>query len=462
MTEPRLRIMVVDDEEPMLEWLSIFLDHAGYRVDCFSDGRKALEAGEAKPPDVLVVDIKMPGISGLEVFSRLKELSPDLAGIVMTAYSSVETAVTAIRHGASDYLLKPFQADQLLLAIEKAIGAKKMARENVELRRRVRRDFDFSRIVGKSKPILELLEQIRIVAEGQSTVLITGESGTGKELVARAIHQNSSRADGPFLGVSCGSFSRNLLESELFGHRRGAFTGAHRDKDGLLVAASGGTFFLDEIGELDRDLQVKLLRALQERHVRPVGATRTIPFDTRIVAATNRNLKEMVDSGDFRPDLFYRLNVIPLEVPALRNRRDDIPLLILHFMERNDCLPECVFSSDAINALSEYDWPGNVRELENLVERLCVMSRKETLDRSDLPDFILSGEKVQVKHESVSLPVLESAEAAPATLKAMEKAWILYVLEHRAGGQKRKAARLLGINESTLHRKLDRYIGEDG
>jgi DNA-binding NtrC family response regulator len=460
MPRTGLRVMVVDDEEPMLEWLSIFLEQAGYHVDCYSDGRAALDAGEASHPDVLVVDIKMPGISGLEVFSRLKEQSPDIVGIVMTAYSSVETAVTAIRHGASDYLLKPFQADQLLLAIEKALGNRRIARENVELRRRVRRDFDFSRIVGKSRPVLELLEQIRVVAGKQSTVLITGESGTGKELVARAIHHNSSRADGPFMGVSCGSFSRNLLESELFGHRKGAFTGAHRDKDGLLVSASGGTFFLDEIGELDRELQVKLLRALQERQVRPVGATRTVPFDTRIVAATNRDLQEMVDNGDFRSDLYYRLNVIPLKVPALRERRGDIPHLIRHFIDSREGVPSREFTDQAVEALGAYRWPGNVRELENLVERLCVMSASDVIDASDLPEYILSRE------ETPSAPgdapcSLPEADAPPATLREMEKAWILYVLEHRADGQKRRAAKLLGINESTLHRKLDRYLGED-
>jgi DNA-binding NtrC family response regulator len=461
MAGPTARVMVVDDEEPMLEWLSIFLEQAGYGVECHSDGRTALEAGRHNPPDVLVVDIKMPGISGLEVFSRLKEQSPDLTGIIMTAYSSVETAVTAIRHGASDYLLKPFQADQLLLAIERALGARRMARENVELRKRVRKDFDFSRIVGKSEPIVKLLEQIRVVAGKPSTVLITGESGTGKELVARAIHQNSERAQGPFLGVSCGSFSRNLLESELFGHRKGAFTGAHRDKDGLLVAASGGTFFLDEIGELDRELQVKLLRALQERTVRPVGANDSVPFDTRIVAATNRDLQEMVDSGDFRSDLFYRLNVIPLKVPALRERPGDIPHLVNHFISGREGIPSRTFTEGAIEALSAYAWPGNVRELENLVERLCVMSESETIDVPDLPDYILAGGFPSDAGTAGEVPGTLPADASAVTLREMEKAWILYVLEHRAGGQKRRAAQLLGINESTLHRKLDKYDGEE-
>jgi len=456
------RVIVVDDEEPMLEWLSIFLEQNGFRVQCFSSGKDAVESGKSDPPDVLVVDIKMPGMSGLETFSLIKENSPDLIGIVMTAYSSVETAVNAIRQGASDYLIKPFQAEQLLIAIEKALGSRKIERENRDLRQKVKHDFDFRSIIGKSRSILHLLEQVRMVAGNRSTVLITGESGTGKELVARAIHQNSRRSDGPFLGVSCGSFSPNLLESELFGHKRGSFTGAHRDKEGLLVASSGGTFFLDEIGELERDLQVKLLRALQERQVRPVGATGSISFDTRIVAATNRDLNSMVDSGEFRSDLYYRLNVIPINVPALRDRVVDIPILIEHFIERNEGIPDKEFTPDALNVLRQYRWPGNVRELENLVERLCVMTRGNLIDVDELPQFLFQKIEPPVRRRKgdTVLPIMATQMETPL-LKDIEKAWILFVLEHAADGQKRKAARLLGINESTLHRKLDKYSSEE-
>lgn len=459
----QLSVMIVDDEKPMLEWLSILLEQQGYSVKCFSDGRKAVAEGRKNTPDILVVDVKMPGISGLEVLSRLREKSPELISIVITAFSSVDSAVQAMRKGATDYLIKPFEVDQLLVAIEKALGEQKIRIENRELKKKIRSHFSIEGIIGKSKPIIDLLDEVRMVADKDSTILITGESGTGKELIARAIHSISPRAEKPFLGVNCGSFSHSLLESELFGHLKGSFTGAHRDKEGLLVAAKGGTFFLDEVGELDRELQVKLLRALQERQVLPVGGTKYIPFDARIIAATNANLKKLVDRDDFRPDLYYRLNVIPLHVPALRDRSSDIPILLNKFIENySEETGETarVITEKASEALINYSWPGNVRELENVVERVCVMTSGSEITFADLPDFIkepavteagIFTEKTSEVESTVSI------EKTTPTLDLIEKAYTLYVLEHRARGQKRLAAKLLGINESTLYRRLEKY-----
>ncbi|MCK5064466.1 MAG: sigma-54-dependent Fis family transcriptional regulator [Candidatus Fermentibacteraceae bacterium] len=462
----QLSIMIVDDEKPMLEWLSILLEQQGYSVTCFSDGREAVVEGRKNMPDILIVDVKMPGISGLEVLSRLREKSSELIGIVITAFSSVDSAVQAMRKGATDYLIKPFEVDQLLVAIEKALGEQKVRIENRELRKKIRSRFSIEGIIGKSKPIIDLLEEVRMVADKDSTVLISGESGTGKELIARAIHTISPRAEEPFLGVSCGSFSHSLLESELFGHLKGSFTGAHRDKEGLLVAAKGGTFFLDEVGELDRELQVKLLRALQEHQVLPVGGTKHIHFDARIIAATNANLKEMVDRDAFRPDLYYRLNVIPLHVPALRDRSSDIPILLDKFIENySEETGETarVITEDAKEALMNYSWPGNVRELENVVERVCVMTRGSEITFDDLPDFIKNPAVTDAGIFADRASALKSTvptEKTTPTLNEIEKAYTLYVLEHRARGQKRLAAKLLGINESTLYRRLEKYAKE--
>jgi len=462
MNKP-LSVMIVDDEKPMLEWLSILLDEHGYEVSCFSTGEEAVEAGLKSMPDILVVDVKMPGISGFDVLTQLQEKSPGLIGIIMTAFSSVDSAVKAMRRGATDYLVKPFEVDQLLIAIEKALSEMDLKRENLELRKKIRSKHSIDEIIGKSRPIVELLEKVRIVADKNSTVIITGESGTGKELIARAIHSAGSRSDKPFMAVSCGSISRSLLESELFGHLKGSFTGAYKDKEGLLVAARGGTFFLDEIGELDRELQVKLLRSLQERQVLPVGGTRHVPFDARIIAATNADLGEMVKTDDFRADLFYRLNVIPLHVPALRERRSDIPFLLDKFLldysgETGDQLK--TITAKARKILSDYSWPGNVRELENVVERLCVMTRTERIDADDIPEFIRYHD-TEKQLPADSRIMTRKSDGKNPTLDEIEKAYTLYVLEHQARGQKRLAAKILGINESTLYRKLEKYLKEN-
>ena len=444
-------VLLVDDEEPMLDWLSLLLEENGYRVTCFTNPTDALNWATGNSPQILVTDIRMPGMTGLELFSELRKLNPEIAGILITAFSSVETAVKAIRSGVKDYLVKPFKADQLLLAIEKALNQRQVKTENIRLHTELKKEFDFSGIVGASMPMLELLESVRKVADQPSTVLISGESGTGKELIAKALHYNSHRAGKPFLGVNCGSLSKDLLESELFGHVKGSFTGAHRDKEGLMISAGEGTFFLDEISEMDRELQVKLLRALQERHVRPVGGNATIPFKARLVCATNRDLERLVANSEFREDLFYRLNVIPLRVPPLRERRDDIRPLVDFFIKRNAF--EKTFSEETLEILENRSWPGNVRELENLVERLCVMTAEETITPEHHPAHFRGARRTEAAEERRS----DENAILPQNLEEVEKAWVLYTLNHRAGGNKTKAAELLGINPSTLHRKLDKY-----
>ncbi len=376
--------MLVDDEESMIEWLSLLLEQNGYNVKAFSHPESALKWAGENTVHLLISDIKMPAMSGLELFGKMRELNPDTAGILMTAFSSVDTAVKAVRKGASDYLIKPFKTDQMLAAIEKSVRAMDLTRENRALKSRLKKEYDFQGIVGGSKPILDLLEMVRKVADQPSTVLISGESGTGKELIAKAIHNNSLRKEEPFVGINCGSLSPNLLESELFGHKKGSFTGAYRDKQGLMVAAGRGTLFLDEIGELNKDLQVKLLRAIQERQVRPVGDTGTLPFRGRLICATNRNMEEMVEEGTFRKDLYYRLNVLPLKMPPLRDRPEDIPCLAEHFLKTGN-YPNRNLSPEAMEVLKSYHWPGNVRELQNIIERICVMSTTRSYRKMNCP-----------------------------------------------------------------------------
>ena len=459
MDRKDISILLVDDEESMVEWLSLLLEQNGYTVESFSHPEAALKWSEQNPVHVLISDIKMPAMSGLDLFGKMLEIHPEMAGILMTAFSSIDTAVKAVRHGASDYLLKPFKTSQMLAAIEKAVREKKITAENKALKQKLSREYNFQGIIGRSQPIVSLLEMVRKVADQPSTVLITGESGTGKELIAKAIHNNSIRKDDPFIGINCGSLSPNLLESELFGHRKGSFTGAFRDKEGLMIAAGRGTLFLDEIGELNKDLQVKLLRAIQERRVRPVGDTATKPFKGRLICATNSNLEEMVRTGSFRRDLYYRLNVLPLHVPPLRERRDDIPLLVKHFLSTGS-YPGKELSKETEEIFTRYDWPGNVRELQNIIERVCVMSSSNTVQSSELPDCLVKRKQEKVAAFSTERPETGEAPSIPV-LYEIEKAWTYYILEKKAGGEKRAASRILGINETTLHRRLQRYKEED-
>ena len=456
MDKKKLSLVLVDDEESMVEWLSLLLEQNGYQPKSFSHPESALKWAQENRVHLLISDIKMPAMSGLELFGKMREINPDTAGILMTAFSSVDTAVKAVREGASDYLIKPFKTDQMLAAIEKAVREMDLTAENRALKSRLKKEFNFQGIVGRSKPVLDLLQMVRKVADQPSTVLLSGESGTGKELIAKAIHNNCIRKDDPFVGINCGSLSPNLLESELFGHKKGSFTGAYADKQGLMVAAGRGTLFLDEIGELNKDLQVKLLRAIQERQVRPVGDNNTKPFRARLICATNRNLEDMVEEGSFRQDLYYRLNVLPLRMPPLRNRKEDIPLLVEHFLKTGSFAGK-EFSDEAMSILCQYSWPGNVRELQNIIERVCVMSGKTSIEAGELPSFLSQPEKTQRETHTARKVTGDCVEEHLPTLAEIEKAWTYYVLEKKTGGEKRAASRILGINEATLHRRLDKY-----
>jgi len=450
-----VKILLVDDETAILDALQILFRGEGFDVSVASSGRAAMEALERARPDLVLSDIRMPGASGLEVLAKAREVDPELPVILMTAQASLQSAVRAVNEGAYYYLQKPFANDELLAICRRAAEARQLKAENRQLKREIRRrDRTFSdRPVGSSRAFRDALALAETVAPTDSTVLISGESGTGKEVIARYIHRLSDRTDGPFLSINCGALPESLLESELFGHMKGSFTGAVRDKDGLLVAARGGTFFLDEIGEMSAATQVKLLRAIQEREVTPVGATESVPVDVRIIAATNRDLEEEIRRGTFRSDLYYRLNVIQLRLPPLRERRDDVEILARHFLER---LAQrngraMTLTPPALEVLRGYDWPGNVRELENALERAAVLADGDTIVPSQLPERV---------RERPEVRLVDEAPPPNPTMEVIEQAYIRWVLEAE-GGNKTRAAEVLGIDPSTLYRKLNRYgLGE--
>jgi len=447
------RILVVDDEVSILNTLEILLRREGFEVSVAKSGREALERFEESPPDVVLTDIRMPGVTGLDLLAQIRERDPETPVILMTAQASLQSAVQAVNQGAFYYLQKPFVNGELVALCRRAAETRELKRENRALRREIRRRDRSSatRPVGRNRRFMEVLKLAETVAPTDSTVLITGESGTGKEILARYIHALSEREGGPFVSINCGALPETLLESELFGHVRGAFTGAVRDKVGLLVAAKGGTFFLDEVGEMSPALQVKMLRALQEREVVPVGATEPVPIDVRIIAATNRDLEQEIRRGTFRSDLYYRLNVITLHLPPLRERRDDIPLLTEHFLrvlaERTGAPQPLKVSSEAMEALQSYDWPGNVRELENALERAAVLCQGDVLTPAELPARVV---------ERQPEPLVSEKPPANPTLEVIERAYIYWVLKAE-GGNKARAAEVLGIDPSTLYRKLNRY-----
>ncbi len=449
------RILVVDDESSMREFLGIALKRMGYEVDTAESAEKALDTCTRTSYDVVLTDIKMPdGLDGVQLLEQLKEADPHLQVILMTAFASVETAVQAVQLGASDYVMKPFKVEEIKVRVEKAVEQRRLLTEHSYLRAADRRESGSEAILGESEPIRELQQMIGRIGPATSTVLITGESGTGKELVARALHEAGDNAEGPFVTVNCGAIPEGLLESELFGHKKGAFTGAVQDKAGLFKVADGGTIFLDEVGETPLQTQVKLLRVLQEREIVPVGDTRPIAVDVRVIAATNTSLEERVGTGTFREDLFYRLNVVPIHIPPLRERREDIPLLARHFIMVFG-RGEYTFSDSALTALTAYTWPGNVRELENAVENAVIMTDSPVIDTVDLPVKI-------TEPPDERMGALPESDQAP-TLETIEKAYIAWVLK-QTGGIKTAAAEILGIDPSTLHRKMDRYgmRGEGG
>jgi DNA-binding NtrC family response regulator len=448
-------VLVVDDEAGILDSLRILLKNEGFTPHVAHGGRQGLEQIAALSPDVVLSDIRMPAVGGLEILSAVKQKDPDTPVILMTAQATLQSAMQAVNEGAYYYIQKPFRNDELLAILRRATEHRTLRVENKVLKQEIRRQqrHGLLRPVGKSRAWTEILKLAETVAPTESTVLITGESGTGKEVIARYVHELSGRSEGAFHSINCGALPESLLESELFGHVKGSFTGAHKDKSGLFAAAAKGTFFLDEIGETTAATQVKLLRVLQHREVIPVGATEAQPIDTRLLAATNRDLEDEIRRGAFRRDLYYRLNVIAIHLPALRERAEDIPLLADAFLIKQATargeVPKTLAES-ALDALVHYTWPGNVRELENALERAVILCSGEEIDASHLPEKLTSRTPERL---------VEARETPNPTLDAIERAYIMWILQSE-GGNKTRAAETLGIDPSTLHRKLQRFGGE--
>jgi DNA-binding NtrC family response regulator len=443
-----VRILVVDDDETTCNLLEEVLSKEGYAVDKALSGQEAIEKGEKKSYGVVLSDIRMLDVDGMEVLRAYRQRSPETVIIMMTAFGSIETAIRAIKEGAYDYVSKPFKLDEIKLTIQRSLEQKRLVEENIHYRQELITKYKLENIVGRSPQMLQVYKTIARVAESRSTVLITGESGTGKELIARAIHFNSPRSARPFVAVDCSSLAETLLESELFGHVRGAFTGAVTAKKGLFEEADRGTCFLDEIGNIGLAMQAKLLRVLQEHEIKRVGGTETVKIDVRMVAATNQNLEELVAEKKFREDLFYRLNVVSIHLPSLRERAEDIPLLTGHFLNKyaaQNNKPVCRISPEAMDVLTRYRWPGNVRELENVIERAATLSGTNLIIPEDLP------RRLQMELSQVALSFLPSS----LPLSELEKLYIQKVLEE-TGGNKKKAADILGIDRRTLYRMATR------
>ena len=441
--DEKMRIMIVDDEMIVRESFFYWFEKAGHEVQTAASGPEALEKLEKIPFDLLFVDIKMPGMNGIELLEKVKAEYSDTMVIIITAYGSIETAVKTMKLGAVDYLMKPFKPDQLNLVMEKISQQKKLASEYSYLKGRLEKITRFDNIIGQSEAMEEIFRLIPEVANSEAAVLLIGETGTGKELIAKAIHAKSKRAQFPFIAINCGALPDSLLESELFGHQKGAFTGAVRARKGFLEVVSGGTLFLDEIGEISRKMQVNLLRVLEEKKITRIGNSLPVDVDFRLISATSRNLEEHIASGTFREDFFYRINVIRLQIPPLRKRKEDIPILVEHFLEKyshETTKHVDHITRDAANLLKSYDWPGNVRELENAVERAVVLSKSRTLG---VRDFSF-------------LNVAPVPAGGGRTLREMEKAYIQTILEDCRWNVTR-AARILGINRVTLHKKINRY-----
>ncbi len=446
------RVLVVDDESGILDSLRILLKNEGFIPFTAHGGRQAIERLPELRPDIVLTDVRMPDVSGVQVLSMAKQVDPETPVILMTAQATLQSAMQAVNEGAFYYIQKPFRNDELLAILRRAAEHRKLRVENHSLKQEIkRRERSVSgRPIGQSRTWLDVLRLAETVAPTDSTVLITGESGTGKEVIARYIHDLSSRAENSFLSINCGALPESLLESELFGHVKGSFTGAVKDKSGLFTAANQGTFFLDEIGETTPSTQVKLLRVLQQREVIPVGATESVAVDTRMLAATNRDLEEEIKRGGFRADLFYRLNVIAVHLPPLRQRQDDIPLLAESFLARSAAQrKEAVkpITESALDIMMAYPWPGNVRELENALERAVILANGDSITVESLP------ERVTARRAE---PLVSERIPTSPTLEAIERAYIQWVLQNE-GGNKSRAADMLGIDPSTLYRKLARY-----
>jgi DNA-binding NtrC family response regulator len=445
------KILIVDDEKSMCQFLSIMLRKEGYQITAAQNGTKALDHFKGSKFDLVITDIRMAGMDGIELLAELKKIDQSVPVIIMTAYASQKSAIEAVNHGAFHYLIKQAKNEEIRAVVRNALDLKRVRAESTILRKELKKAGDLKTIVGKSEEMEKVFKLVEKVAETDSTILIYGESGTGKELIAREIHFRSSRVNNPFVSINCGALPENLLESELFGHVKGSFTGAIRDKEGLFKVAQGGTFFLDEVGETSPTIQVKLLRVLQEREIIPVGGTNPIKVDVRLIAATNADLEKAVAHEKFRADLFYRLNVIPIFLPPLRKRKDDVPLLVNYFLKKyNDRISPSVqktISKDAMEVLSGYGWPGNVRELENVIERAVILEETPEIQVESLPDKLLS-------HGETHASLI--TERAQVTLEELEREYLLKVLEE-TNWQKKRASSILGINASTLYRKIQRY-----
>jgi two-component system response regulator PilR (NtrC family) len=452
------KILVVDDEQSMRDFLAIMLKKEGHEVVTAGNGGDALKAVQAEIFDLVITDVKMPGADGIEVLKTIKDISPETVVIMITAFATTETAIEAMKLGAYDYIIKPFKVDELRLIINNSLEKRDLRKENILLKREIESKAGFENFIGKSLAMQKIFSLIRQVADTKSTVLITGESGTGKELVARAVHFNSPRKKGPFVTVNCGALPETLLESELFGYMKGAFTGATSNKQGLFEAAHGGSIFLDEISATSPALQIKLLRVLQEREIMRVGGTAAIKVDVHIIAASNKDLQSEIAKGLFREDLYYRLNVIPIHLPSLRERKEDIPLLAEHFLKKLtgkevERVRVKRFAPEAIGLLMNYNWPGNVRELENAVERLVIMTPDETVRLEHMQDTLKNSQPcadaIPFNIPAEGLNMEELLENAERTLlrKALEM----------SGGVKTEAAKLLGLSFRSFRHRLRKY-----
>ncbi len=461
------RVLVADDEQSMREFLAICLRREGHEVSVVSSGEEALSvlSGRAEhAPDVLVTDLKMGDIGGLELLSAVKARELGTEVIVVTAYATPETAIAAMKQGAYDYLTKPFKVDEISAVIARALEKRALVAENTALREQISGRHRLASLLGKSPAMQRVFQLIEKVSKTRTNVLITGESGTGKELVARALHTESGRAAAPFVALNCGAVPDELMESELFGHVKGAFTGAGADKQGLFQEAEGGTFFLDEIGELSMSLQVKLLRAIQERRIKPVGGTREAAIDVRLVAATNRELEEEVERGAFREDLYYRLNVIEIRLPPLRQRREDLPLLVDHFLKRFSAEQGRSFSGisrEAMKRLEGHDFPGNVRELENIIEHACTLASDDEITAGDLPALRQSAKLAAADEPAAEAAFPDEGIALERVLYDYERQIIEQALD-KAGGVRKRAAQLLGISFRSLRYRLAKLGLDEG
>ncbi len=462
------KVLVVDDEPDMVENCARILRRAGYQCLTATDPATALALVESDRPDLVLTDLKMPGIDGMELLRRARELDPALPVILVTAFATIESAVEAIKEGAFDYLPKNFTVEQLRVAVERGLRHRRLQEENLSLREQLQGTLGFENILGRSPAMARVFELVKKAARSEANILVIGESGTGKELIARAVHANSPRAAQPFVPVDCASLPEQLLESELFGHEKGAFTGAVKGKRGLMEVADRGTLFLDEIGELPVALQVKLLRSLQERQLRRVGGTSVLDVDVRVVSATNRDLREAVKQGQFREELYYRVNVVEIHLPPLRERVGDVRLLAHAFLKRYGGERVTAFDEDALEALDAYAWPGNVRELQNVVERACALADGARVTRADLPAHVREGGGLRTAAAQTAaaggpastavasgeeLPLKEAKEK---WMQVLEASYLRQLLE-RHGGNISAAAKAAGIDRKTFHRLVNKY-----